>query len=127
MITETTINAAANITTAISALGLLVHIFGDPDNPIWNNKIKAWLAKTGLTIVICGAVSNVMTLSSPPITEVILNVGIAITLFWLSWWQFELFKLAQQERTKKDKVSRSARLKKIVKKRVRRKKPIKGN
>jgi protein-S-isoprenylcysteine O-methyltransferase Ste14 len=98
MITETSINAAANITTAVSALGLLIHIFGDPDNAIWNNKIKAWLAKVGLSIVICGAISNVMTLSTPPVTEVVLNVGVAITLFWLSWWQFELFKAAQSER-----------------------------
>jgi protein-S-isoprenylcysteine O-methyltransferase Ste14 len=100
MISETSINAAANITTAISALGLLIHIFGDPHNAIWNNQIKAWLAKIGLTIVICGAVSNVMTLSTPPISEVVLNVGIAITLFWLSWWQFELFKTAQINRLK---------------------------
>ena len=114
MISETTINAGANITTAVSALGLLVHIFGDPDNAIWNNQIKAWLAKVGLTIVICGAISNVITLSTPPITEVVLNVGIAITLFWLSWWQFELFKAAQQERMKMLKAKNKAVRRKIT-------------
>jgi hypothetical protein len=91
------INAIANCTTAISALGLLIHIFGDPDNEIWDNRIKAWLAKAGLSIMTCGAISNAITLSDPPPTEIILNCGIAITLFWLSWWQWELFKSMQQK------------------------------
>jgi len=88
----TIINAIANCTTAISAIGLLVHIFGDPTNSIWNNKIKAWLAKVGLTITICGSVSNVFTLNTPAYTEILLNVGMSFTFFWLSWWQFEQFK-----------------------------------
>lgn len=89
------VNAIANCTTAISALGLLIHIFGDPSNEIWDNRIKAWLAKAGLSIMTCGAISNAITLSDPPPTEIILNCGIAITLFWLSWWQWELFKSMQ--------------------------------
>jgi hypothetical protein len=92
-----TINAIANCTTAVSALGLLIHIFGDPSNEIWDNRIKAWLAKIGLSVTTCGAVSNAITLSDPPPTEIILNCGIAITLFWLSWWQWELFKEMQSK------------------------------
>lgn len=109
-----TINAIANCTTAISALGLLIHIFGDPDNEIWDNRIKAWLAKAGLSIMTCGAISNAITLSDPPPTEIILNCGIAITLFWLSWWQWELFKQMQAKFKKVEK-------KPIVKKPRRRK------
>jgi hypothetical protein len=89
---ETVVNVVANCTTAFSALGILIHIFGDPDNPIWDNTVKAWLAKGGLSTAACGAISNVLTLSTPPITEVILNVGISITFFWLNWWQWEIFK-----------------------------------
>lgn len=88
----TIINAIANCTTAISAIGLLVHIFGDPNNSIWDDKIKAYLAKTGLTVLICGAIANVLTLSTPAATEVLLNCGMSITFFWLSWWQWEQFK-----------------------------------
>ena len=88
----TIINAIANCTTVISAIGLLVHIFGDPTNSIWDDKVKAWLAKTGLTVVICGATANVLTLSTPATTEVLLNCGMSLTFFWLSWWQFEQFK-----------------------------------
>jgi len=97
MITETIVNAAANSALVVSALGLLIHIFGDPDNSIWDNKIKAYLAKAGLSITICGAVTNVITLSTPPVSEVVLNCGISVTFFWLSWWQYELFKEAQKK------------------------------
>ena len=104
----TIINAIANCSTAISAIGLLVHIFGDPDNSIWDNKIKAWLAKTGLTVLICGAIANALTLSTPASTEVLLNCGISITFFWLSWWQWEQFKekvdLAKKKTAKKRRV-----------------------
>ena len=88
----TIINAIANCATAFSAIGLLIHIFGDPDNSIWDDKLKAWLAKGGLTILICGAISNVLTLSTPAKTEVLLNCGMSITFFWLSLWQWEQFK-----------------------------------
>ena len=88
----TIINAIANCTTAMSAMGLLIHIFGDPDNPIWINKVQAWLAKAGLSILICGAISNVLTLSTPVKTEVLLNCGMSITFFWLSLWQYTQFK-----------------------------------
>ena len=88
----TIINVITNCTTAISCIALLVHIFGDPTNPIWDNKIKAWLAKIGLSITICGAISNAVTLTTPPPTQVLLDCGISLTLCWLSWWQWELFK-----------------------------------
>jgi hypothetical protein len=101
MISETLINAAANTTLAISALGLLVHIFGDPDNSIWDNKVKAYLAKIGLSITICGAIANVITLSTPNISEVVVNCGMSVTFFWLSWWQYELFKEAQAARSRR--------------------------
>lgn len=97
----TIINAIANCTTVISAIGLLVHIFGDPTNSIWDNKIKAWLAKTGLTVIICGATANVLTLSTPITTEVLLNCGMSLTFFWLSWWQFEQFKYKRNKFRKK--------------------------
>jgi hypothetical protein len=101
MISETLINAVANTTLAISALGLLVHIFGDPENSIWDNKVKAWLAKIGLSITICGAIANVITLSTPNISEVVVNCGMSVTFFWLSWWQYELFKEAQASRPRR--------------------------
>jgi len=106
----TIINVIANCTTAFSAIGLLIHIFGDPDNSIWDNKMKAWLAKAGLTLLICGAISNVLTLSTPVKTEVLLNCGMSVTFFWLSLWQYEQFK----EKVEHSKKIRSIKRKKIT-------------
>lgn len=108
----TIINILSNCTIAFSALGLLIHIFGDPDNSIWDNKIKAWLAKFGLTVTICGAVLNVLYLSTPNQTEILLNVGMSLTFFWLSWWQWEQF-----QEIKKAAQRKPVRKKRIVKKR----------
>lgn len=88
----TIINILSNITIAFSAGALLIHIFGDPENSIWDNYIKAILAKLGLAVTTCGAILNVLTLSTPNKTEVLLNVGMSVTFFWLSWWQWEQFK-----------------------------------
>lgn len=116
------LNAVCNITTSISSLALLLHVFGDPNNEIWDNKIKAWLAKIGLSVMICGATSNALTLSNPPPTEVILNLGIALTLFWLSWWQWELFK-QMHHKVKKHNVEKIVLEEKIVEKSAVRRSP----
>lgn len=115
MTTETVINAIANSTLAFSALGLLIHIFGDPDNSVWNNRIKAYLAKIGLSVTVCGAIANVMTLNTPPHSEVILNCGLSITFFWLSWWQWEMFK-EMQLKSKKHKPARKKIKKRVIRK-----------
>jgi len=118
MTTPAVINAVANCTTAFSALGLLIHIFGDPDNSVWDNNIKAWLAKSGLSVVVCGAIANVLTLSSPATSEIVLNCGMSLTFFWLSWWQWEMFKTMQRESERK-RIARNKR--NTVKKQTKRK------
>lgn len=106
----TLINAISNCTIALSAMGLLIHIFGDPDNSIWNNKLQAWLAKFGLSVIICGAVSNVLTLNTPAKTEIILNCGMSITFFWLSLWQYEQFTEKVKQSKKRSSVKRKKKL-----------------
>jgi hypothetical protein len=97
----TVINVVTNVMTAISSGALLIHVFGDPDNAIWNDTVKAWLAKTGLAITTCGAVANALTLSNPGPTEVLLNLGISLTFCWLSWWQWDQFQAMKQAAQKK--------------------------
>lgn len=106
----TLINAISNCTIALSAMGLLIHIFGDPENSIWNNKAQAWLAKFGLSVIICGAVSNVLTLNTPAKTEIILNCGMSITFFWLSLWQYEQFTEKVKQSKKRSSVKRKKKL-----------------
>ena len=98
----TVINLISNLFISFSAFTLLINIFGDPSNKVWNEPIKAWVAKLGLTMTTCGALWNVYSLSTPPRSEVLLNVGIACSLFLLSWWQWEQFKENKKTRLKKN-------------------------
>jgi hypothetical protein len=117
---ETVTNLASNCTIAFSSAALLIHIFGDPDNAIWDNNIKAYLAKFGLSVTTCGAILNVLSLSTPNRTEIILNVGMSLTFFWLSWWQWEQFhsmkKAAKKVKPKSARKPRTPRTKITTKK-----------
>lgn len=106
---DTIINVITNCTTAFSSGALLIHVFGDPDNSIWNDKIKAYLAKFGLSVTTCGAILNVLSLSTPSRTEILLNIGISLTFCWLSWWQWEQFQLMKKESKKTSSVKKRTR------------------
>lgn len=70
----------------------LITVFGNPQNPIWNSPLRAWLTKLGLAITSCGAFLNVLTLSTPAATEILLNCGLSLTFCRLSLWQWETIK-----------------------------------
>lgn len=74
----------------------LITVFGNPHNPMWNSPFRAWLTKLGLAITSCGAILNVLTFSTPPPTEIILNCGLSLTFCRLSLWQWETIKNQKQ-------------------------------
>lgn len=118
----TLVNVVTNCMTAISSGALLIHVFGDPENAIWNNKFKAWLAKAGLSVTTCGAIFNALTLSNPGASEVLLNVGISLTFCWLSWWQWDQFQAMKQAAVELARKKPSTRKRKPA---VKRKTPVK--
>jgi hypothetical protein len=66
----------------------VISVFGRADHPIWETKHKAYLAKIGLCISGCGALLNVLSLSTPSVTEIVLNIGLSLNFCWISWWQY---------------------------------------
>ena len=94
----TFINLLSNCIIGTSILLFIVSVFGRRDHPIWENEYRAYLAKVGLGISGCGALLNVLYLSTPPITEIVLNIGLSMNFCWLSWWQH-----AESKRSTKDK------------------------
>ena len=95
---DTIINLIANLFTSFSAFTMLINIFGDPDNKVWKEPLKAWIAKFGLTMTTCGALWNIFSLSTPAKSEILLNIGIACSFFLLSWWQWETFKESKKQK-----------------------------
>jgi hypothetical protein len=87
MTLPTAINATANGVLAVSALHLVFRIFGHPESAIWQKPWAAVLCKVATTVTVCGALWNLLTLSSPAASEVMLNIGIAGNFLWLSFYQ----------------------------------------
>ena len=88
----TIINLVSNTIMGTSAGLFLITVFGNPQNPIWSSPLRAWLTKLGLAITSCGAILNVLTLSTPAATEILLNCGLSLTFCRLSLWQWETIK-----------------------------------
>jgi hypothetical protein len=86
MTLPTAINATANGILAVSALHLVFRVFGHPESAIWRKPWAAMLCKGATTVTVCGALWNLLTLSSPAASEVLLNIGIAANFVWISFF-----------------------------------------
>lgn len=83
----TIINLISNLIIFSSVVMFVISVFGRADHPIWETKWKAYLAKVGLCISGCGALLNVINLSTPILSEIVLNVGLSLNFLWISMWQ----------------------------------------
>ena len=82
----TLINAAANAIVAVAVLDISFRVFGRPDHPIHKHGMALLTRKLVSSVVISGAVLNLVTLSTPSWTEVILNVGFSANYIWSSYY-----------------------------------------
>ena len=89
MTAATLINVTANAVLAASALHLVFRVFGHPESAIWQKPWAAVLCKVATTVTVCGALWNVLTLSSPAASEVMLNIGIAGNFVWISLYHHD--------------------------------------
>jgi hypothetical protein len=80
----TILNVAANVVLSVSALHLILKVFGHPNSPVYARPFVALLCKAAATLTFIGAVANVWTLSTPGWTEIVLNVGVSCNWAWIS-------------------------------------------
>ena len=80
------LNGLANSVLAVSAIHLWLKVFGHEGSAIYKHKYAAYLCKLATAVTICGSVSNILVHQEPPITEFILNIGVACNYVWLSWF-----------------------------------------
>ena len=87
----TILNLIANIFIALSTAGFMV-MLQDVNNPVakMNFGIRWWI-KISLACTSGGALLNVITLSTPPMSEIILNLGLAGLFTW-SYVCLKMFK-----------------------------------
>jgi hypothetical protein len=86
MTAATLINVTANAILAASALHLVFRVFGHPDSAIWKKPWAAVLCKAATTVTVCGALWNVLTLSTPAPSETCLNIGVSLNFIWISYY-----------------------------------------
>jgi hypothetical protein len=53
--------------------------------------LQHWALKFGLSAFIAGSLFNVLTLSTPPWTEVVLNIGLAFIFIWVNYFHYKIF------------------------------------
>lgn len=70
-------NAVANVIVVFAVAGMAIRVFGDPKHNIHQHPELFWIRKFISSLVICGGVLNLFTLSTPNWTEVVLNYGFA--------------------------------------------------
>jgi len=73
----TTANAAANLIVVIAVADMAIRVFGNPEHRMHSHPELFYIRKFVSSLVICGAVLNLITLSTPSWTEIVLNYGFA--------------------------------------------------
>jgi hypothetical protein len=88
----TIFNVIANIIIAISVAGFIV-MLQEPTNPVAKMTflLRNWI-KISLALTSGGALLNVVTLSTPPVSEIVLNLGLAGLFSWSYFWHLKMFK-----------------------------------
>ena len=82
----TTLNAAANVVIAATVVDMAIRVFGNREHRIHQHRELFWIRKAISSVVICGAVLNVVTLSTPSWTETLLNLGFALNYCFSSFY-----------------------------------------
>jgi hypothetical protein len=97
------INFISNVVLTISFTAFLIFLFGRENSLIHKLKrINTIGVKIGLSICTAGALYNVLTFSHPPVSEVILNVGLAFVFCWAAWFHYQRFVSPRMIKNKKN-------------------------
>jgi hypothetical protein len=88
----TILNLIANIFITISVAGFMI-MLQEPSNPVAKMPffLRYWI-KISLALTSGGALLNVITLSTPPTSEIILNLGLGGLFSWAYFWHLKMFK-----------------------------------
>lgn len=84
-------NGTANALIAFGGIAFVLFVFGRPESKIYESPKIARLMKLGLSLVSVGAVLNIVTFSTPPISEIVLNIGLGLTFVLAAVWHFQTF------------------------------------
>ena len=82
----TVANVVANVIVAAAVTDMAIRVFGNATHRIHAHPELFYIRKFVSSLVICGAVLNIVTLSTPSWTEIILNYGFAANYLFSSYY-----------------------------------------
>lgn len=98
---EVIVNAIANLIIAGSVSFFIIALFGSNNKTINALSIYEKLfIRVGLSATAAGALFNVLTLSHPPLTEILLNIGLALMFSWAVYFHFKYFIIKKKKKKK---------------------------
>lgn len=113
------INLIANAILTIAFTMFMIFVFGRKNSKIYSLPwYKTIAVKAGLAICTAASFMNCLTLSNPPISEIMLNMGLAMMFTWAAWFHYRNFVLPYKmmvHTCPKVSTSRKPRVKKALK------------
>ena len=86
------INLVANVMTTLSVTFFIIGVFGRKSKMIEQMPIaEQYFLRFALATLASGSLLNVLTLSTPHTTEVILNLGVGLLFSWAAWFHWKYF------------------------------------
>jgi hypothetical protein len=96
-------NAIANGLICLGGLAFYVMLFtriGDGVKQIDQfGKVSYHTIRLGLALIVSGALLNVLLLTTPPVSEVAMNLGFGLVLSWAALWHGKKFGVLTGVRT----------------------------
>ncbi len=98
---EMVINSVASLVVAGVIFVLMVDIYASASSPISRYPLfKTFHVRLGLSLTAAGSLFNVLIGSTPPWSEVILNIGLAFLFSWILMFYQRYFKIEKPRITK---------------------------
>jgi hypothetical protein len=86
------INLIANIILCLGGAGFYLAIFGRPSSIVYKWPVlRHWALRFGLAAFFAGTLSNVLTVYTPHLSQIILNVGLALVFGWAVLFHYKYF------------------------------------
>lgn len=88
----TEINLIANILVVLSVTFFIIGVFGRKSPVIDRMPLyEQYFLRISLSMLAAGSLLNVLTVSTPHLTEVVLNLGVGLVFTWAAWFHWKYF------------------------------------
>lgn len=86
------INLIANIVLCLGGAGFYLAIFGRKSSIVYKWPVlKHWALRVGLAAFFAGTFANILTFYTPDITQILLNIGLALVFGWAVLFHYKYF------------------------------------